>query len=174
MIKTDFCKPYEFAMDELVTEFHCRNLLDFLLLIQVHVMMFKYLFKIIYDYSWHLKLVIWNEMIKIMHSSRMRTAQSLTISHSIQWGGVCPTPPDADPLDADPPPYEQNDTKTLPCPKLRLRAVNSPPLKENQVSIWMQSNNEANELNNENKFTWDVQKCWMKVRQCCHHAVGFW
>ena len=45
-------------------------------------------------------------MITRMHSSTMRTAQSLTISHSIQ------------------------------C-----------PLKENQVSIWMQSNNEANELN---------------------------
>ena len=43
-----------------------------------------------------------------MHSSRMRTARSLTISHSIP-GVICPTPLDADPpgcrpfLHADPP-----------------------------------------------------------------------
>ena len=40
-----------------------------------------------------------------MHFSRMRTARSLTVSHSIQWGGDClrnPSPLHADPLDADP------------------------------------------------------------------------
>ena len=43
-----------------------------------------------------------------MHSSRMRTARSLTVSHSIQWG-VLPNPPwmqiplDVDPLHAEPP-----------------------------------------------------------------------
>ena len=34
----------------------------------------------------------------------MRTAHSLTVSCSIRWGGVCPTPLDADPLEPDPPP----------------------------------------------------------------------
>ena len=40
-----------------------------------------------------------------MHSSRMRTARLLTVSHSIQWGGDMPNPPDADPLppEVDPP-----------------------------------------------------------------------
>ena len=37
-----------------------------------------------------------------MHSSRMCTARSLTISRSIRWGGDLPTP-----LDADPPPSMQ-------------------------------------------------------------------
>ena len=43
-----------------------------------------------------------------MHSSRMRTARSFTVSRSIRLGKVCPTPLDADPqcrppMDADPP-----------------------------------------------------------------------
>ena len=41
-----------------------------------------------------------------MHYNRMHTTSLLTISHSIQWGGL-PNPLDADPpplpLDADPP-----------------------------------------------------------------------
>ena len=87
-----------------------------------------------------------------MHSSRMRTACLLTVSHSIRWGGLpnppwmqTPLPPrcrpstlptgcrppqsprmDAHhPLDTD----RQMLVKILPCPKLRLRAVmnrNSP------------------------------------------------
>ena len=32
----------------------------------------------------------------------MHTTRLVTISHSIRWGGVCPTPLDADPTDADP------------------------------------------------------------------------
>ena len=45
-----------------------------------------------------------------MHSSRMRSARLLTISHSMQWGlgvggGSAQPPLDAEPiLDADPPP----------------------------------------------------------------------
>ena len=92
-----------------------------------------------------------------MHSSRLRTARSLTVSRSIGGGGglgvFCPTHPDADPpgcrppsgcrppprcrppswmqshlpdadpLDADPPVDRQTPVKTLPCPKLRFRAV---------------------------------------------------
>ena len=78
----------------------------------------------------------------------MRTARSLTVSHSIQWGFFS-TPLDADPLDvdtlhaeppgcrppgcrppldADPPDVDplvkrQTGVKTLPWPKLRLRAA---------------------------------------------------
>ena len=35
-----------------------------------------------------------------MNSSRLRTAPLLTVSRSAQWG-VCPSPPNADPLDAE-------------------------------------------------------------------------
>ena len=64
-----------------------------------------------------------------MHSSRMHTARSLTVSRSIQWGGGnCPLPLDADPPDADSPWMQTSldpdkRVKTLPCPKLRLRAA---------------------------------------------------
>ena len=60
-----------------------------------------------------------------MHSSRMRTVRSLTVSRGIRLGGCTAQPPPdvrhrppdaAPPLDADPPPRGQND-------KLRLRAV---------------------------------------------------
>ena len=40
-----------------------------------------------------------------MHSSRMRTARSLSVSHSIRWGGwVLPSPLDTDPQMQTPPP----------------------------------------------------------------------
>ena len=38
----------------------------------------------------------------------MRTARPLTVSRSIQGGGVCPTPLDADPPDADRPCGQNN------------------------------------------------------------------
>ena len=53
-----------------------------------------------------------------MHSSRMRTARSFTVSRSIRWG-VGPTPLNADPLRTE----WHTGAITLPCPKLRLRAV---------------------------------------------------
>ena len=60
-----------------------------------------------------------------MRSSRMRTTRLLTVSRSIGWRGVylsIPLPPT---------PREQNGcqtgAKTLPCPKLRLRAVKTQP-----------------------------------------------
>ena len=66
-----------------------------------------------------------------MHSSRMRTARSFTVSNRIRWRGALPL--DADPLlDADPSPPDADPrgqkewhalVKILPCPKLRLRAV---------------------------------------------------
>ena len=53
-----------------------------------------------------------------MLSSRMRTARSLTISHSIRRVGVCPTPP------ADPPPCGMTHAcENITFPQLLLRAV---------------------------------------------------
>ena len=61
-----------------------------------------------------------------MHSSRMRTACSLTVSRSIPGGGglpsphgcrllgVCPPPPNADPLNADPSPWMQTSLNADP------------------------------------------------------------
>ena len=78
-----------------------------------------------------------------MHSSRIHTTCSLSVSHSIRGGSALlpleADPPDADPLEADPldadpwrqtrfpecraPVNRQTGIKTLPWPKLRLRAV---------------------------------------------------
>ena len=71
-----------------------------------------------------------------MNSSMMRTVCSLTVSRSIRkkGRGVCPTPLDGYPPDADPPGCRLPPgciewhmlVKTLPCPKLRLRMVTRP------------------------------------------------
>ena len=63
-----------------------------------------------------------------MHSSRMHTARSLTVSRSIQWGGGAaggelPTPSGCKPprcrlpLDADPPGSRQTGVKTITLPQ---------------------------------------------------------
>ena len=76
-------------------------------------------------------------LLEFISYSRMRTTHLLTVSRSIRCisgTGVCPPPPDADPQmqippDEDPPEADPLCTelhtrvKTLPCPKLRLRAV---------------------------------------------------
>ena len=63
-----------------------------------------------------------------LHSSRMRTARLLAVSHSIRWGGVCPTPwmqkppPNTDPTGCRLPPVDRHLWKHI-LRKLRLRVV---------------------------------------------------
>ena len=60
-----------------------------------------------------------------MHSSRMRTPPSLTVSHSIRWGGsahttgcISPLPLDADPLDKPLPPLRCSPSPLLDATSL--------------------------------------------------------
>ena len=65
-----------------------------------------------------------------MHSSRMHTARSLTVSHSIRlWGGggVCPTPLDADPLPPRQNPPRQTSLDAEPSPQADPLVADPPP-----------------------------------------------